>query len=577
MYVGNRSLEIDEIVTDEDIVIPIFLQSWYSNVKGKFLWNEYTWNGDVFPGMEDELEDIDEVNVASPGVGSAANSYMSLVNIEDYYIRIDNAGVSATSPGRGAFTIYHGRSFYATDPIDPGSEIFVSYGNSYFQSRKRVYGYLPLPPDDYDAADEILNEGLGLTAYNKRIGKKQEQHHHPSQSSPASLRQAMWHDLHSLLLDFSEIFKKSRILNAVPPNASIVEEVLIDGGTAWQDFNRSIKDLHWLEENGQCMDNIKPGVSTIPDAGRGAFASRFIPSGGLVAPAPLVHIKTREMIRTYLDVTTNKIGDSVPDREGRSSFQLLLNYCFGHEQSSLLLCPYGLLTSLINHSHDEPNTKLQWAKEMRHREWLEQPIQQWGDVYHTGLQFDFVATRDIAPGEEILIDYGEAWQREWDGHVKRFVPRTDPYVPAFELNEIGYDLDLRMEEDQDYELENIRLHCRWHYLRRHGVRKTKGAQDPACRIVRKLGEDSYLVRLVEWDDDQSHYKAGRLVWGIPKDGFFFRDLHLSRDHHQAWAFRHAMLIPDDLFPEIWKNYRDGGDDGVTEYIDEDDSDESEDD
>jgi hypothetical protein len=47
MYAGNRTFDVNEIVTDEDIVIPIFEREWHSNVKGKFLWDEYIWNGDV--------------------------------------------------------------------------------------------------------------------------------------------------------------------------------------------------------------------------------------------------------------------------------------------------------------------------------------------------------------------------------------------------------------------------------------------------------------------------------------------------------------------------------------------------
>jgi hypothetical protein len=47
MYAGNRTYVVNDIVTDEDIVIPIFEREWHSNVKGKFLWDEYTWNGDV--------------------------------------------------------------------------------------------------------------------------------------------------------------------------------------------------------------------------------------------------------------------------------------------------------------------------------------------------------------------------------------------------------------------------------------------------------------------------------------------------------------------------------------------------
>lgn len=47
MYAGNRTFRKNDIVTDEDIVIPIFEREWHSNVKGKFLWDEYIWNGDV--------------------------------------------------------------------------------------------------------------------------------------------------------------------------------------------------------------------------------------------------------------------------------------------------------------------------------------------------------------------------------------------------------------------------------------------------------------------------------------------------------------------------------------------------
>ena len=47
------------------------------------------------------------------------------------------------------------------------------------------------------------------------------------------------------------------------------------------------------------MDNIKVGNSTNPDAGRGAFANRFIPQGGLVAPAPLIHIRDYNSFKMF--------------------------------------------------------------------------------------------------------------------------------------------------------------------------------------------------------------------------------------------------------------------------------------
>ena len=128
MFNGNRSLKYGDLVTDEDILVPIVERKfhrpeWLANEK--FLWNEYYWLSTHFgEATQGEVE----MEMASPGIGAAANSYLSLVNIEDSGdVRIDRAGVSSESPGQGAFTIYHGRSFFVTDEMEPGQEIFVEY------------------------------------------------------------------------------------------------------------------------------------------------------------------------------------------------------------------------------------------------------------------------------------------------------------------------------------------------------------------------------------------------------------------------------------------------------------------
>ncbi len=128
MFAGDKRYKKDDLVTFGDTVIPISEYEW-NNHDGpydgdSFLWDEYTWNSPVFPGMEDEADDEDLVMVASPGVGAAANSYMSLVNVDDAWIKMGR-GVDADSPGVGANTLYYGRSFHATKEIPPGGEIYV--------------------------------------------------------------------------------------------------------------------------------------------------------------------------------------------------------------------------------------------------------------------------------------------------------------------------------------------------------------------------------------------------------------------------------------------------------------------
>jgi hypothetical protein len=544
------------------------------------------WNAGTFDFTDAEIgkELVGYVAMASPGVGAAANSYMSMINVDDDQIKISRAGLPPDSPGQGAFTIYHGRSFYATIPIGPGQEIFVSYGENYFTSRKRTYGYLPMPGRDYKHADHILKKGLNIIRRNKNITAKggnidstisksksddrngecsaefNNDCDNASSSDDESLREEIWNDAHALIKDISEnIFNTSRILNAIPANVSVIEDVIEDGGTAYQDYNRSVKDLKWLEEHGQCMDNIKVGRSTIPDAGRGAFATRYIPSGGLVSPAPLVHIEEIDNMVMFMEHVYNEDNNLVPNRRGEYTWQLILNYCFAHHQSKLLLCPYGLLSSLINHSKENFNTKIQWSEDhrMRHPEWLEEPIEEWGFEYHTGLQIDFVATRGIEADEEILIDYGLLWQKAWDNHVKEFKfeeYRSEHYRPAYELNELVFDDDfeLRTEKDREYELDGVRMHCRRWYL--HQINK-RVVRDQACNIVRKLGYDSYLVRAVKWKDDNEDRTTSRrqdtvLFWGVPRDVFYFEDLPNTRDMHQQWAFRHPIMIPEDIFPNV---------------------------
>jgi hypothetical protein len=118
-------------VTFGDIAIPIFDFEWNNEytVDYHWLWDEYTWLASTFQGMEKaeicSMESV-EIDVASPGVGAAANSFMSLVNIKTDQTKISRV-VSSDSPGVGASTPYYGRSFSANSKIVPGSEMFVRY------------------------------------------------------------------------------------------------------------------------------------------------------------------------------------------------------------------------------------------------------------------------------------------------------------------------------------------------------------------------------------------------------------------------------------------------------------------
>ena len=119
----------------------------------------------------------------------------------------------------------------------------------------------------------------------------------------------------------------------------------LSSSSTWQDGHKEnhhneeqpnsyVRSQEWLEQNGVCLDNIQVKQSTNPQAGRGAFATKSIVRGEIVAPAPVIQITNRQSMEMFR-VKSDPINGDILER----SEQLLLNYCFGHINSSILLYP----------------------------------------------------------------------------------------------------------------------------------------------------------------------------------------------------------------------------------------------
>ncbi len=173
--------------------------------------------------------------------------------------------------------------------------------------------------------------------------------------------------------------------------------------------------LEYLKANGFCLDNMRPRKSRIKEAGRGAFATRDLVEGSIVAPVPvaLVH-------RDELDSKLTNQQDSQ---------QLLLNYCFGDESSDWLLFPYSPVVNLVNH-YNEPNVKLRWSSASMY--------DQKSQKMKPGMTnlLELVATRPIKMGEEIYLDYGRAWEDSWWKHVQEiWKPNSKHYTPSYVMDD----------------------------------------------------------------------------------------------------------------------------------------------
>ena len=375
--------------------------------------------------------------------------------------------------------------------------------------------------------------------------------------------------------------KGKNIHMMLPKNADDLIKVKEAGGTLKFSQPSSVRDLEWLKKNGKCMDQLVLGASTIPHAGRGAFAKRKIQKGGLVSPVPLVHIPDKTMMDMHevtrsIDADGEKYYHRVNDEV--IGQQLLLNYCYGHPETSMLFYPAGSMSSFINHSAKKPNAKMQFSDHKQHQQdWLTKSPEDLMDDDHAfiGLMIEIVALRDIKEGEEVLMDYGPEWQTAWNAHLKTWeqhvkkgdLPNPWP-IRALDLNE-EYKTKAypTIKEGAEYS-ENIRQMCflvvqdvkeepgvkRWAVPKKGTVYDNDNLFD--CAVLERIELEEAPASAaynytVEWYDDE---EDGTKVIHVPHDAIVFVDKPLTSDQFITQAFRHHIGIPDDVFPTgPWRN------------------------
>jgi hypothetical protein len=332
-----------------------------------------------------------------------------------------------------------------------------------------------------------------------------------------------------------------------------------------RDFQRkqSIRSLDWLQEHGYCQDHIKPGESTLPQAGRGAFASRRLPKGTVVGYAPLVHIGLYGR-----DIFTVEIEEWQDDKkeetdEKRTQYDLIINYSFGHRNSTVLLTPYGAGVNYINHGGKEKaNVAIRWPdKELvAHKPWFlkKTPEELANTIDKIGLSFEYVATRDIEEGDEVLMDYGKEWEEAWEKHVKNWKPVEDAslYVHSSEWEEDVF----RTEEElkNDPYPPNLLTMCHESYSQGSDGEHTwvpvlrESPDRVYCTVLKRLkGKNGknlkYTVKMEREEGEPI------VVNDVPSDGIFLYDKAWSQDWHMPNVFRHEIMIPDEIMPEAWMN------------------------
>jgi len=333
------------------------------------------------------------VSAFAPGVASLANSDPDRVNLE----QDRNAG--------GTY------SFRAAVNIPAGSELFLDYGPRWNER----YDEKQNSPDHYDTLEEHLGKIADKHLQSEHDKRNDRSRRRDTSEVQAKIKKAQKNDKPD---EKKETVRTEKITRVTKEKKKIRKEV--DSSQLTELPPVDTEQVEWLKENGLCIDNLRAGPSSVPEAGKGAFAKRSISKDSIIAPAPLLALKRGDLVIYETDATKNNIRD-VLNFDKVVGKELLLNYCFGHKDSELLLVPYAPVVNFINHDAKEPNAEIRWPEKAA---WYWDDEDEWIDWHpldvldESGkLTMEIVAIRDIAPGEEIFINYGRDWDEAWKTHV----------------------------------------------------------------------------------------------------------------------------------------------------------------
>ena len=427
--------------------------------------------------------------------------------------------------------------------------------------------------DDYVDADEAASEFWDEIKTKNNLTMEQ--------------KQKMWENKRNSL--------EKKVQTALPVNVTHIENVVNNGSALFSLLPDVIRSQEWLEENGQCMDNIMPRPSKVQYGGIGAFATCYISNNTVVTPVSLL-ILNKTQLQMYELTHQNNFEPPKKASEVVTGHQLALNYCFSHRDSTLAFFPYSSTAHFINHSSQKPNAQLRWSKNKLHQsQWLDLPPKKLLKKA-SGLLLDVVATQDISPGDEIRIDYGNDWQNAWNKYVSEWKPQPSAHVSLNSQDNfqnitstsaaVNVIRTLSEQKTNPYPI-NIQTACYYHVgdeEKEEGQLEKEEKNDRAdlklywdlranhlkesylrpCDILERTSSLStthnskkYTARIYEYNSDDTEEESifPLIVHDIPRIAIRFLSKPYMSNQLKKKSFRHFIGIPDDIFPSKWKNIK----------------------
>mmetsp|Transcript_13380 Transcript_13380/g.37689 ORF Transcript_13380/g.37689 Transcript_13380/m.37689 type:complete len:765 (+) Transcript_13380:99-2393(+) len=584
---------------------------WWDNTFGNYVWHRGVGDHARYdhPFMTSDFQ---------PGFGALPNHHCILASLNFRMAEdtVQDGLVGYDSPGRGAFSYTLGRDFYVTRDISAGEELFLNYGHCHReeeqeggsddeQSWKSKIFY----PSDFKEAARIIKD---LEPFGNETW--------PTENDSLNLL----HRVVNSKLNVNPSFVVKILLKAFPNREKIFQKLSIYS-RADKEFKKQLyrllamgvlapRNKEWIRQNGICLEHLVPKKSALPDAGLGAFSQYGIRKGDIIVPAPVLQTVHKETLTIYQSGVNSTVADD-PEKY-KLGTNLINNYCFGHSESSMLLCP---LTSaiLINHCSIRtkecgpkgPNAVVRWSSgwDKPSEDWRSKSLEEIEEKFGRILSLEVVATRAIARGEEVFIDYGDDWEKAWLDHLKKWHPpeKIANFKTVQELNHkqepITNDLisgDLRKTVGNPYFFigcqywtEFISDYSKaWYqktetpweslddeqiledysddgsdfvYSDRTGYINHEEFSHWPCSVLKAHDDGTYTVRIHQSPlKDESTRKTNwaknnlpRILTNYRRESMHFFVRPESQDHMLPGAFRHHVGLPDGIYPEQWKNLK----------------------
>ena len=346
------------------------------------------------------------------------------------------------------------------------------------------------------------------------------------------------------------------------------------------------QDMTKIRENGVCIDNNKVGPSTIPKAGRGAFVKRHVKKGDAIISSPVVLFDRSDLYIAHQEYDEER--DEIKYLEDLRGRQLLLNYCFGHPESDVLLLPVGPSVNYINHNN-EPNAIMKFSTSSIFFDPDDLNVSSY-ELFDEDSTFvvDYIALKDLKPGDEIFLDYGSRWNNAFESHLEEWhaSQNDEDYISATQYRHLHSKEPIRtlIQQKNDPYPNNIMTVCNFSEDDEDESDDEEKASDFSewttnnegcvrpCRIMeRTLSKDGsfvYTAHMLEanlgnvFTDEECFLSTSpKVVTKVPESAIMLIDKPYTTDELLDHRFRHEIGVPDGLFPELWmkENKEDMGD------------------